>query len=320
MVYTMPRLPNYQCPRCGHETNRKHDMMKHFENRKTPCPACFNVIELSQEIKDFVLQNRIYKVVQNTNHVVNNIVHQYNVFQNILTRMDPIDKITEYIKQKEIAMVDFEQNIETSFAHNINRLQSASYHKFTLQQKNLLDIVDRVTAFDDIQNMNMIYDERGNQLKVLQNGKWASLPFESGVETIMELIKSAYLDHYECYLLRKWYSSDSAWDKKYFTEYIEEYFKFISAFDLQPFVVGTADEEILNNASGLYTLEEKFYPVYRKITDDRKSSEVRNTRQRVYHVIKSNSKANINQLNRQLLELLRMDEAFKQNILERLAV
>lgn len=56
---------NYQCPRCGFETDRKTDMMRHFK-RKTGCPACVHLIELTEDVKAFVLQNRIFKPEQHT--------------------------------------------------------------------------------------------------------------------------------------------------------------------------------------------------------------------------------------------------------------
>ncbi len=60
----MPRLllPNYDCPRCGFDTALKGGMNKHLMLKKRKCPALRNDIELTDDIKQYILQNRIYKI------------------------------------------------------------------------------------------------------------------------------------------------------------------------------------------------------------------------------------------------------------------
>ena len=56
---------NYQYPRCGYDVENKYCMRRHFYISKNICPALDNNIELTQEIKEYVLANRIYKPKQN---------------------------------------------------------------------------------------------------------------------------------------------------------------------------------------------------------------------------------------------------------------
>lgn len=58
----MTKKLNYRCPRCGYETSRKSSMQTHFYKVKKECPAIVNDIEITNEIKDYVIRNRIYKI------------------------------------------------------------------------------------------------------------------------------------------------------------------------------------------------------------------------------------------------------------------
>jgi hypothetical protein len=57
----MPRNPDYQCPRCGYCTRQKNDIRRHFFKRKL-CPALKHDVEMTNEIKEYVLANFAYKV------------------------------------------------------------------------------------------------------------------------------------------------------------------------------------------------------------------------------------------------------------------
>jgi hypothetical protein len=52
--------PDYQCVRCGYSTPRRDLIKKHFYKTVKPCLSCLNNIELTEEIKNSILLNRIY--------------------------------------------------------------------------------------------------------------------------------------------------------------------------------------------------------------------------------------------------------------------
>ena len=56
----MNKKDNYLCIRCGFNTKIKNDIRRHFYNLKKICPATKNNVELSNEIKEYILNNRIY--------------------------------------------------------------------------------------------------------------------------------------------------------------------------------------------------------------------------------------------------------------------
>jgi hypothetical protein len=56
----MPKIP-YHCPRCGYETIQKNSMRIHLLQKKSACPTLESTLELTEEIKQYVLANRIFK-------------------------------------------------------------------------------------------------------------------------------------------------------------------------------------------------------------------------------------------------------------------
>lgn len=49
----------YKCPRCGFQTNQKNMMRRHLFLLKKQCPGIFQDIELTHEMKDYILANRL---------------------------------------------------------------------------------------------------------------------------------------------------------------------------------------------------------------------------------------------------------------------
>lgn len=56
----MAKKPAYCCPRCGYKALLKHLMARHLYENKKICPSLLCDIELTEETKQYVLDNRIY--------------------------------------------------------------------------------------------------------------------------------------------------------------------------------------------------------------------------------------------------------------------
>ena len=54
--------PPYECIRCNYETSHKPDMKRHLYASKKVCPSVRNQIELTDEIKEEILNNRRYRI------------------------------------------------------------------------------------------------------------------------------------------------------------------------------------------------------------------------------------------------------------------
>lgn len=50
----------YQCPRCGYKSAKKWDMQRHLYGRDKECQGEVEDIELTDEIKESIIKNRIY--------------------------------------------------------------------------------------------------------------------------------------------------------------------------------------------------------------------------------------------------------------------
>lgn len=53
---------DYTCPRCGYCTPFKNDMRKHMYKKLKVCPASVRDIEMTDEVKGYVMDNRVYRV------------------------------------------------------------------------------------------------------------------------------------------------------------------------------------------------------------------------------------------------------------------
>jgi hypothetical protein len=52
---------DYECIRCGYNTNKKSSMYNHLYNKKGECPAKINIV-LSDDIKDIIMRDRQYHI------------------------------------------------------------------------------------------------------------------------------------------------------------------------------------------------------------------------------------------------------------------
>ncbi len=57
-----PRHPPYTCVSCGMTTHDRKDMRRHLYERKTPCPMTLNPVELTDEIREYIMTNRVYRM------------------------------------------------------------------------------------------------------------------------------------------------------------------------------------------------------------------------------------------------------------------
>lgn len=135
----------YTCFRCNYTTKEKFKMKRHFE-RTTKCPA-LNItrnIELTDEIKNYILENRVYqlpnkkvvlnKLSKNKNVIVcdselhyiyllrprENVIHNENVYKigkTVLNEfMLSLPRVTKYGRGSELISIN--QCID---AHNVEK-------------------------------------------------------------------------------------------------------------------------------------------------------------------------------------------------------
>ena len=102
----MPRKANtpYTCPCCSYYTAKKTHMYRHLYELLKPCHKSENNIELTNEIKECIMQNRVYHIPKktetqiliqqiNTNPQINNFVNKMETFDKIDTLNVVYDKV-----------------------------------------------------------------------------------------------------------------------------------------------------------------------------------------------------------------------------------
>jgi hypothetical protein len=249
-------------------------MYDHLHARNKPCSATRSSIVLTEQIKKHILENRIYR--------------QENTSEN----MDPVTKLTLYSQSKNIKLISIDNYLKEIFAKRSHRLATDKMIDFSMNFDDMMEIVDAVTTMS-VEKICIVYDEKLNKLKFFTCGEWKSRLFSGGVKYLMRKIQEHYFDYYESYLLRKIANDSSAFDKVVISEHLETYYKFIACFDIPPFVATTSDSQIIS-------IQDTWYSKYKKSkTTMTECNKIINA---VKDVIKRNSRNNITELDKRLLE------------------
>lgn len=328
---------DYTCCRCGYKTPRKDRMYRHLYKLNKPCPGVLNSIELTEEINQHILANRVY-IIQQVIQQPQQIIYNYNQIINIISNISPIDKIQTFFNYNNITPRNFEDMIEYRYERDISRLENDSYRiPRQLKTDDFYDIVDDLTFLslstnNNIENLNTVYDDKTNRLNIYSEGEWQSCLLDKGVKKIIENIKIYYLDIYEVYSIRKIKCGSLYYeDKNQLKEKLCEYYNFIACFELYPYVYQKNDNEILYPISDprydtpvnkgdltFFKVADEFNSLYNQIKNELKVVDQNKMIKKVKDIIKYNSKSNISDLNKKVIELIQIDEEYKQELIKKL--
>lgn len=310
----------YVCIRCGYETHHKPAMNKHLYTKKKPCPMIENEIELTLDIKEHILNNRIYKITQpaTVQQVINNNINNYNTINNFVANLDTIEKLTKYTEYKKIDVIDFNQSVEDKYAGKVKRLESnPNKYGFELQIHDFLDIINEISKVSNegTFEFSMLYDSKINRLKFYEDGVWEEILLAKGLKQIITVIQDALFDSYEFYLIRKMNNDACFRTRQEMKELLEEYYKFIGCFDVNPKSKDKSDGYILQDQDNEdFEVSEKCWQTYNRVRDNLKKVEINSLKKEVLDIIKRNSSKNIDEMNKKIVELFQMDENFKNII------
>ena len=310
---------NYACPRCGYTTCHKSSMVTHLFKTKKPCPAQKDDIHLDDTIKNYILENRIYRIPtpQQNASVTNNFINNYNILNNFINKIDPIEKLNQFTNYKHIEVLGIDDTMEDRYGNKVKRLDNDGYkYGFELNLNDLLEAIDEVSRVRTLEDFNILYCARFDRLKIY-DGEWNEMLVTSGIKRLIETIQDYYWNAYECFLLRKIHNSISSVEVVRSKELLDEYFKFIGCFDVVPFLKNKDDGEILRKEydDPQHTIDEDYGARYAKIRDQTTKSEINQVRKSVLDIIKKNTLRNIDELNKKVMELFHIDEKFKQQLL-----
>ena len=325
----MSLKPDYECPRCGYKSRQKKHMRQHLYTLKKDCPEVRQNITLTEDIKEHVLANRRYVPPTPQNPLVNivNNINTHNTIANYVNKIDVKENLTKYLDFKDLELQTFETKLEDKYAAKVRRLERNGYKRgFVLEAKDLMNLIDEISSIqrDDatFEDMNVIFNNKYQKLQIYSDGIWDEYLVDNGLTRIIEIVKAYYLDTYEIYLIRR------IKDGTMTTAHLKSYYKFIACFRTKPVIKGLADNKILYNPNdpaydqepafhdiAAHSLADRFYPMYQQINDDLRRVEIADMKRKVVEIIKRNSTRNIDEFNKKIVDLIRMDDGFKSSLL-----
>jgi hypothetical protein len=268
---------NYECPRCGIYSERKSVIRDHLTKRKKTCPATKENIDLTPEIIEYILVNRIYKKApdpvttlansspmalalvgnQSANNInnMNQLINQYNHTHNFVINIDPLTKINELQKYLGKETLDFDSHVEDTYDDMSNKLRTNDIRHGNVQfdESNFINMVNTISKskMQDLEDMCVFFHTEDKQLFISRGeGTWEDKSVDEGLDIIVRTLADYYLDHYEKYLIRKLESVSGGklrQEHAGLLDSLKDYYRFICAFRVQSCTVGKNDTQILYN-------------------------------------------------------------------------
>jgi hypothetical protein len=308
----------YTCIRCNYKTKDKYHMRNHLFKRQKKCPGTLNKIELTDEIKNDILENRIYKIPAPVKEPKPTT---------IIKNMDCLDKIKKYTNYNDIDLLSLEEDLEGKFSARVNKLEGNKFKfGYDIDENRLFDIIEEICKIrrGDFKEFNIIYDDKMKELNLFISGSWETLILDRGVKEVISLLQDCFFNYYEKYLVRKIYMEVNEQEKMKYREDLESHYKLLGCFDLPPYIKNKNDLEILGDyyqentdsfddkdEKDKYLLEERWLKLYNNTVDNTKKCEINKIKKNIIDILKNNTKRNMKELNLKIINLLNIDDEFK---------
>jgi len=322
----------YVCIRCGYSTQRKDCMRRHLHTLKNNCPGQRVNIELTDEIKDCILKNRVFKPPQEpqqNNVTINQQINNFHQIKNIVSEMDIIDKISKYAAHTQQNILDFDDKVEECFKDKVRLLESGNTKRVI--KLDMLDVLDTACNIKgEVDKLNVVYDEKSDKIKFYESGMWNTFLSESGMKEYIEKIKCNYFDVYECYLIRKYKNSaTSPYDKNIIKNLVFDYYRFLVCFEITPFVSGKNDYKVLYNYEDprystevaahefdRFSIENEFMDLFKKARRETTRTEAKTKGKVTKDILKRNTNTNETTLDQKILDVMQHDNEFRAMIVD----
>lgn len=317
----MPKTKDpYTCPRCGYETQLKADMRKHLYKLKTSCPGQRSKIVLTDEVRQEVLESRVYQIRSDDN---SNSCTINNNFNSYVMDMDPQDKLEKLLVWNNNKPYNFGDKIEQEQSIKIRKLDDRSYEfGFRLEKNQFLDIIDKsiqIHGVSDLNRMNILYIKELNKIAIYHDDEWTNYLFDSGINKIIEIVRNYFLESYEKYILYKIFvdKSVTSQESNIYKNLLNEYFQFLAVFNIWPSCKDIENQYFLED----FSHEKEFFlsdfciDRYNEQCELLKQCEINKTRKIIGDILKNNNGANLKLLNKYIINLAVNDEKFKNHLL-----
>lgn len=322
--------PPYVCVKCGFSTRDKNNIRRHF-NKKKPCPSIDHEIELTDEIKDYILENRIYNIpVPEPKPTQAQIINNYNTMNNFINAIDPLKKIQDYIKHKNIHLIPFDRSVELKYEKTRLKLEKGQ-GVHSMSQDDIFEILDNVTKVESesLEDFNYFYDSGMKKLMMYESGDWKEVFILSGLKMTIRTIQDYLWNAYECYLIKKIRTNINGnfLENQKLKEFLQEYYTFLGCMDVDPYVKDTNNNKIIfipdddeywvspsATDNDAWSISDEYMKVYNKVKDDITIKQRDKMKTNLLDVIKTNSKRNISELNKVIISLINVDADFKRDM------
>jgi len=186
----------------------------------------------------------------------------------------------------------------------------------------LLDLVDKSIRMGpnfQIEELNVMFVEKINQITMYHNDEWEDYLLERGIKEIIRIMHEYYLESYEKYTIRHIYG-DPTISPRARNEYkcqLEIYYTFLAYFDIQPFAKYRPNEELVNTNSfdsgdADFSIEEDCMKIYKNCKHSLSKVQINQMRKKVTDIVKRATSDNMSKLNKNIMSLANNDEHFKQ--------
>lgn len=330
----MPKpKPPYTCIRCGYECQLKPDMRKHLLARKTPCQKLANDIELTGDVKTYILEHRVYRIPpkpesERPTSITQNI-NFYNTMNNFVSNIDTMKKLQDYVQYKNIALIPFEDSVEKKYEKTKEKLEHGQ-GLHTITHDDILDIVDSITKSKEpsMEDFNVIYDSQLNKIMLYETGDWKEMFLTTGCKTIIRTVQEYLWDAYECHLIRKVERNHmKPYEKQHIRELLEEYYTFLGCMDVDPYVKGKPDNQIMYNSDHeqywkecKYTdihghdIADRYFKIYTNIKENITNKKRETVKNELVDLVKRNTKKNVADLNKLVMSLINIDPDYQKQL------
>lgn len=331
----MPKAEDYECPRCNYRTKQKGDMRKHLYKLNKMCANIKN-LELTDDIRLEVLEFHKHHprpiptiIVPVSTHTSTSkptdgkLVNNFNIMNNYLNTLDVPDKLLHYLDHVAKNLEDINDKVEKQYVECVRKFEEDKLkYPILLESHEFLNMFDTLVCVDKqkIEDMNVIYDTELNKIKIYCDDAWESYFPDEGMTRLVQILRTNYLNKYECYLYKKIFVDKDigTYQLNSVKLKLQDYYRFLYIFGLHPYVYMEKSEYVLENYRYRNPDELSNYgmAVYDEIKENLEKVEINCTKRNVLDIIKRNHKKNIKHLNENILDLINVDSEFKHKILQ----
>lgn len=328
----MPRQTHpYKCPRCGLTTLRCDNIKKHFSLTKKKCLPILRDIELSEHVKELVLNNRDLvfctdrdlfplnnvsaSYITNNNNQNNNI--QNNNIQLVINQISCLDRLRMYKNHGNDI-----KSLEENTLLFLNGTELDDYKKDPIDKhmtnENVIAIVKELSRFSS----NFLYDKTEKSYFFMTNRDISKTSEHEIICKQVQNLKHFYLCEYEKFLIRMFLKLEGTDDGLTCESHLKNYYKLLYAFDNKPCIVGMLDNEFLydrtderhSHDDDKYSIEEKINVIYNDVVENSTYKEIKNIYQRGIKIIHDSAGKNMQEINQKILDLLEIDSDFRNQM------